>query len=135
MICDPKCGFILKNVSCALEKKVYSAFGWDVLRISVRSISSNVAFMTCVSLFIFCFDHLSIGVSIKVSYYYCVTVNFSFYVCSVQFSRSVVSNSLRPHELQHARPLSVYLMCWGTPKLHRYLQLLCLPPGLILWSM
>ena len=25
-------------------------------------------------------------------------------VCSVQFSRSVVSNSLRPHELQHARP-------------------------------
>ena len=27
-----------------------------------------------------------------------------FYTCSVQFSRSVVSNSLRPHELQHARP-------------------------------
>ena len=25
-------------------------------------------------------------------------------VCSVQFSRSVVSDSLRPHELQHARP-------------------------------
>ena len=25
-------------------------------------------------------------------------------VQSVQFSRSVVSNSLRPHELQHARP-------------------------------
>ena len=25
-------------------------------------------------------------------------------VCSVQFSRSVVSNSLRPHGLQHARP-------------------------------
>ena len=25
--------------------------------------------------------------------------------CSVQFSHSVVSNSLRPHELQHARPL------------------------------
>ena len=24
--------------------------------------------------------------------------------CSVQFSRSVVSDSLRPHELQHARP-------------------------------
>jgi len=27
-----------------------------------------------------------------------------FYFCSVQFSHSVVSNSLRPHELQHARP-------------------------------
>ena len=26
-------------------------------------------------------------------------------VCLVQFSRSVVSDSLRPHELQHARPL------------------------------
>ena len=25
-------------------------------------------------------------------------------ICSVQFSRSVVSNSLRPHESQHARP-------------------------------
>ena len=25
-------------------------------------------------------------------------------LCSVQFSRSVVSNSLRPHESQHARP-------------------------------
>ena len=26
------------------------------------------------------------------------------YFCPVQFSRSVVSNSLQPHELQHARP-------------------------------
>jgi len=25
-------------------------------------------------------------------------------ISSVQFSRSVVSNSLQPHELQHARP-------------------------------
>ena len=25
-------------------------------------------------------------------------------ICSVQFGRSVVSNTLRPHELQHARP-------------------------------
>ena len=39
-----------------------------------------------------------------------VTFSFSFShakfmcVCSVQFSRSVVSNSLRPHELQHTRP-------------------------------
>ena len=36
-----------------------SAFGWDVLKISVRSIS----FKTCVSLLLFCFDDLSIGVS------------------------------------------------------------------------
>ena len=34
-------------------------------------------------------------------------VNFrllSFWPCSVQFSRSVVCDSLRPHESQHARP-------------------------------
>ena len=30
------------------------------------------------------------------------TVSFQF--SSVQFSRSVMSDSLRPHELQHARP-------------------------------
>ena len=53
---------ILENVPCALEK-VYSAFGWNVLNISMRSISSNVSFKTCVSLLIFCFDDLSIGVS------------------------------------------------------------------------
>ena len=49
--------------SCALENMVYSAFGWNVLKISVRSISSNVSFKTCVSLRIFCFDDLSIGVN------------------------------------------------------------------------
>ena len=39
------------------------AFGWNVLKISMRSISSNVPFKTCVSLLIFCFDDLSVGVS------------------------------------------------------------------------
>ena len=40
----------LENVPCALEKKAHcSAFGWNVLKISVRSVSSNVSFMTCVS--------------------------------------------------------------------------------------
>ena len=55
---------ILENVPCVLEKKVYSsAFGWNVLKISMRFISSNVSFKTCVSLLIFCFDDLFIGVS------------------------------------------------------------------------
>ena len=55
---------VLEDVPCALEKKVYSfAFEWGVLKISVRSISSNVSFKTCVSLLIFCFDDLSRGVS------------------------------------------------------------------------
>ena len=49
--------------SCALENMVYSAFGWNVLKISVRSISSNVSFKTCESLLTFCFDDLSIGMS------------------------------------------------------------------------
>ena len=49
---------------CAFEKKVYSsAFGWNVLKISLGSFLSNVSFKTCVSLLIFCFDDLSIGVS------------------------------------------------------------------------
>ena len=54
---------ILENVPCALEKKVYSAFGWNVLKISMRYVSSNVSFKTSVSLIIFCFDDLFIGVS------------------------------------------------------------------------
>ena len=55
---------ILENVPWALEKKVYSfAFGWNILRTSVRYISSNVSCKTCVSLLMFSFDDLSIGVS------------------------------------------------------------------------
>ena len=55
---------ILENVPCALEKKVYSsAFGWNVLKISMRFISSNVSFKTCVCLLNFYFDELFIGVS------------------------------------------------------------------------
>ena len=40
-----------------------SAFGRNVLKISMRSISSNVSFKTCVFLLIFSFDDLSIGVN------------------------------------------------------------------------
>ena len=55
---------ILDNIPCGLEMKAYSsAFGWNVLKISMRFISSNVSFKTLVSLLIFCFDDLSIGVS------------------------------------------------------------------------
>ena len=55
---------ILENVARVLEKKVYaSAGGWNVLKMSMRSISSNESFTTSVSLLIFSFDDLSIGVS------------------------------------------------------------------------
>ena len=40
-----------------------SAFGWNVLKLSMRSISSNVSLKMCVSLLIFSFDDLSIGVT------------------------------------------------------------------------
>ena len=53
---------ILDNVPCAFE--VYSsAFGWNVLKISMSYISSNVSFKTFASLLIFYLDELSIGVS------------------------------------------------------------------------
>ena len=40
----------MKNAPCALEMKVYSsAFVWNVLKISIRSMSSNVSVETCVS--------------------------------------------------------------------------------------
>ena len=114
---------ILKNVPCALEKKVYSsAFGWNVLKISTRSISSNVSFKTCISLLIFCFDDLSIGVSwiLKsptIIVLLSVSPSMSVSVClmhwgapmlghqSVQDSHSVMSDSLWPHRLQHTMPL------------------------------
>ena len=44
----------------------------------------------------------------------------SFHVCSVQFSHSVVSDSLRPHESQHVRPLCPSL----TPQVYSNSRLL-----------
>ena len=40
----------------------------------------------------------------KVSYLVVIFVCFLLFLSSVQFSHSVVSNSLRPHGLQHTRP-------------------------------
>ena len=39
-----------------------------------------------------------------ISYGICLSLSDLLQLSSVQFSRSVVSNSLRPHEPQHARP-------------------------------
>ena len=112
----PKMWSIPEIVPCAFENKVYptafenkvypTAFGWNILKISMRSISSNVSFKTCVSLWILSFDDWLIGVSgvlmsispfMSVSLFLCIEV----------------------------------LLCW----MHRYLQLLCLPLGLIPWSL
>ena len=52
-----------ENVPCALEKDVYSfAFGLNLLKISVRSICSNISFWAYVSLLILCSVDLSIGI-------------------------------------------------------------------------
>ena len=64
------------------------AFGWNVLKISMRSISFNVSFKICVFLLIFCFDDLSTGVNVALKSP--TIIVFS----SVQFSHSVVSDSL-----------------------------------------
>ena len=55
--------FILENVPCVLHKVYSSSFGWNVLKISMRGISSNVSFKTCISSLTFCFDDLYIDVS------------------------------------------------------------------------
>ena len=86
----------------------------------MRSISSNVSYKTCGSLLIFCLDDLSIGVSwvlksptitvlLSVSPFMSVSVCLMYWGApllgaSVQFSCSVVSDSLWPHQPQHARP-------------------------------
>ena len=111
----PKMWSILENVPCALEKKVYSsAFGWSVLKISTRSISSNVSFKTSLFLLIFCFEDLSIGVT------------------EVLTSPTIiVLLSISPFLSVSVCLCIEVLLCW----MHRYLQLLCLPLGLIPWSL
>ena len=109
----PKMWSILENVSCALEKLYFSAFWWNVLKMSMRSVSSNVSFKTCVSLLIFCFDNLSIGVS-----------------GVLKSPTIIVLLSVSPF-------MSVFVLCIEVllPWVHRYLQLLCLPLGMIPWSL
>ena len=54
-----------ESIPCALKKKVYSsAFGWNVLKISIRSVCSNISFWAYMSLLIFCFVDLSIGIDV-----------------------------------------------------------------------
>ena len=110
---------IVENVPCALEKMVYSsACGWNVLKISKRSISYSVPFKTCVSLLIFCFGDLSIDVSgilksptiivvLSISPFMSVSVCLMYLDApmlgaSVQFSLSVVSDFCNP--MDYSKP-------------------------------
>ena len=99
MICDPRCG-LMENVPCELEKVCSSAFVWNVLEKSMKSISSNVSFKTCVSLLIFCFDDLSIGLS-----------------GIVKSPTIILLLSISPF-----MSVSVYLMYWDIPMLDALVQ-------------
>ena len=84
------------------------------LKISMKSISSNVSFKPCVFLLIFCFDDLSIGVNVVLKSPTIIVLLSVFPFCLLVFVLSIEA-----------------LLCW----VHRYLQLLCLPLGLIPWSL
>ena len=111
----PKMWSILENVLCTLEKKVYSsAFGWNVLKISMRYISSNISFKTCILLLIFSFYDLSIGVG------------------EVLKSPTIIVLLL----ISPFMSVSVCFMYWSVPCwVHIYLQLLCLSLELIPYSL
>ena len=107
--------YLLKNVPRALEKKVYfSALGWNVLKIWMKSMSSNVSFKPYVSLLIFCFDDLSIGVS--------GVLNSPTIIVLLSISSFMSVNVCL---------WTAMLLCW-VPK---YLQALCLLLELIFWSL
>ena len=54
---------------------------------------------------ILCYNIFKQGVNVlSGSIYYCSSQHMLIVTSSVQFSRSVVSDSLRPHKSQHARP-------------------------------
>ena len=108
----PKMWSILENVPCALEKKVYSsAFRWNVLKITIKSIWSFVSFKACVSLFIFNLDDLSIG------------------ECGLLKSPTmIVLLSISPFMAVIFSLCIEVLLCW----MHTYLQLLYL---LLDWSL
>ena len=111
----PKMWSILENVLCALENRVYScAFGWNVLKILMRSISCNVSFMACVSLLIFCFADLSFGL-----------------IGVIKSPTITVLLSISPFMSVSVVLCIEVLLCW----VHKHLKLLCLPLGLIPWSL
>ena len=83
----PNMWSILENVSCALEKYVFSAaLGWNTLKTSIKSIWSSVSFKAAVSLLIFCLEDLSIEIrrvlKSQQSLYFC----WSLPLCSSRFA-------------------------------------------------
>ena len=108
----PKMGSsILRMFHVLLRKGIFFCIWIECPKMSMRAIFSNVSFKTCVSLLIFCFDDLSIGVSGALK-------NLWLSLCYCQFLLLCLLVFVLCIEV---------LLCW----VHRYLQLLCLPLGLI----
>ena len=76
---------------------------------NILSIWFNVSFKACAFLLIFCLYNMSTDENGVLKYstiimLLLISPFMAVQSSSVHFSRSVVSDSLRPHELQHARP-------------------------------
>ena len=120
----PKMWSILGDIPCALEKKEYSS----IYLLYLHGMSWRyqwyryglMCYLRLVFLLIFCFDDLSIGVRGMLKSHTIIVLlsNSPFMSVSVclmywgapmlgasdQISRSIMSDSLRPHELQRDRP-------------------------------
>lgn len=71
----------LENVPCVLEKTVYSAvLGWNVIKISIKSMLSNVSFSVTVSLLISVYMIYWCLWVIEIPYNYCINVDLCLYV-------------------------------------------------------
>ena len=86
---------------------LYLLKDWDrQLQAEVRThISARRAYCNLVTKWLFQTQAFKIGRRVFPVTSVCLSANQNFpWKLSVQFSRSVMSDSLRPHELQHARP-------------------------------
>ena len=72
-----------------------AAFGWNALCVLIKYICSKVSSKDCVSLSISCLYHLPIDRNVKVPHNYCVTVDFSFCVCSYLLDASLLGAYLQ----------------------------------------
>ena len=89
------------------ERKSLPVLGWFITTTSSRKVASLWN-----RVYVYCYYLLTLFISYKVNsgstgsflYFSCCTSSTHRRVSSVQFSHSVVCDSLQPHGLQHARP-------------------------------
>ena len=114
---------------CTLEEGVFFCIWMEtVLKISMRSISSNISFKTCVSLLIFCFDDLSIGVSELLNspiifVLLSITPFISVSVCLMYQGASMLDSSVQFSSVTQSCPTLCDSMNHSTPGLPVHHQL------------